>query len=107
LHERDCAADAASGNAAVGEALDGAEGAEVAEAVEVFSPAVVRRNQAQALPIAQAARVQAKDAACFFPGEALIQASGPRVAKNSAIDYAPDVNGSGEEFGVERVRRDW
>jgi len=81
LHESDCAANASSGNAAIGEALDGAESDEVAEAIEVFSPAATGRNQAQALPIAQAARVQTKDAACFFPGKTLIQASGPRVAK--------------------------
>ena len=81
LHETEGATDATRGNAAVGEAFDGAKGDEVAKAIEVFAPAGVGRNQAQALPIAQAVRVQAQNAACFFSGEALVQASGPRVAK--------------------------
>lgn len=101
LHERDGTADASRGNAAIRETLDGAKGDEVAEAVEVLTPAGVGSNQTQALPIAQAVRVQAQDTARFFSGVALVQASGPRVAKNSANDYAPDVNGSGGEIRVE------
>ena len=47
----------------------------------MLSPARAGRHQAEAFPVAQAARIHPNDAAGFFPRKALRQASGSRVKK--------------------------
>ena len=55
--QADGAADAASGNVAFGEAFEGAERYQVAEAVKPLAPARLRTHQPEPFPVAKTARL--------------------------------------------------
>jgi hypothetical protein len=54
----DSAADAAGGNVIRSDALQGAKGDQVAKTVKAFTPAGLRFDEAQALPVAETARLK-------------------------------------------------
>jgi hypothetical protein len=58
LDEFDGATDAAGGNVALGEFLNGAQGEEIAEAVKALAPTGLRSYQAQTFPVAETARLK-------------------------------------------------
>lgn len=100
-HESDGAADAFGGNAAFGDIFDGAERNQVAEIVEAFAPPRAGMNETKTLPVTQARRLDAHDAAHFPLCEAFGQTLRfPRDLRRPAevaacIDYAPRVNSQG------------
>lgn len=97
-HQCNGAADTLRGNATFGDVLDGAEGDEIAEIIEAFTPARPWMDEPKPLPISQASRLHAHDAAHFPLCEAFRQ--NPRFPSKlrrpaeaaACIDYAPRVN---------------
>jgi len=77
FHESDGASDAFGGDAILDDALDGADGHEVAEAVESFAPACFGTHQAQAFPITKTARLKTQDAPNFISRISLRQSARP------------------------------
>jgi len=77
FNKRDGAANTFSRNVILGDALDGAQGHQVAEAVESFAPAGFGTHQAQAFPIAKTVRLKAQDAPDFSSRKTLRQSARP------------------------------
>lgn len=103
-HQCDGAADTLRGNATFGDVLEGAEGDEIAEIIEAFTPARPWMDEPKPLPISQARRLDAHDAAHFPLCEAFRQ--NPRFSSKlrrpaeaaACIDYAPRVNPLPQKF---------
>ncbi len=80
FHQCDGAADTFSGDAILGDALDGAQGYEVAEAVKSLAPAGFGTHQAQTFPVAKTFRLKTQDAPNFIPRISLRQSARPPLA---------------------------
>ncbi len=80
FHQCDGAADTFGRNAILSDALDGAQGYKVAEAVKSFAPAGFGTHQAQAFPVAKTVRLKTKDAPNFIPRISLRQSARPPLA---------------------------
>ncbi len=94
FHQRDGAADTFGGDTILRDALDGAQGYQVAKAVESLAPAGFGTHQAQAFPVTKTVRLKTKDAPDFCPRISLRQSARPPLALLvvAANDYAPGVN---------------
>lgn len=77
FHQRYGAADTFSGDMILGDALNGAQGHQVAEAVEALAPAGFRTHQAQAFPVAKTVRLKTQDAPNFISRISLRQSARP------------------------------
>ena len=80
FHQGDGAANAFGGDAILGDALDGAQGDEVTEAVKSFAPARFGAYQAQTLPVAKTVRLESQDAPNFISRISLRQSARPPLA---------------------------
>jgi hypothetical protein len=80
FHQGDGAANTFGGNVILGDALDGAEGYEVAETVKSFAPAGFGAYQAETLPVAKTVRLKTQDAPNFISRISLRQ-SGRLLAR--------------------------
>ena len=96
----DGASHALRGNVIFGEPLDGAQGDEIAKAVETLSPARLGTNQPEPFPIAQAIRIHSEDASHFLPRIPLRQAWRFLSFERFSIDYAPYVNATAGRFST-------
>jgi hypothetical protein len=77
FHQGDGAANTFGGNVILGDALDGAEGYEVAETVKSFAPAGFGAYQAETLPVAKTVRLKTQDAPNFISRISLRQSGRP------------------------------
>jgi hypothetical protein len=93
FHQSDGAADTFGRDAILGDALDGAEGDEVAETVEAFAPAGFGAHQAEAFPVTKTVRLKTQDAPNFISRISLRQSGRPlaRPVVLAGNDYAPGV----------------
>lgn len=80
FHQGDGAANAFGGDAILGDALDRAQGDEVAETVKSFAPAGFGTYQAQAFPVAKTVRLKTQDAPNFISCVSLRQSARPPLA---------------------------
>jgi len=86
FHERDGAANAIGGNVILRNALDRAQGHQVAEAVESFAPAGFGPHQAQAFPVAKTVRLKTQDAPDFCTRITLRQSALPPLALSCLLE---------------------
>jgi len=77
FHQSDGAAHTIGGHAILGDALYGAQGYEIAEAVKSLAPAGFGPHQAQAFPIAKTVRLKTQDAPDFISRISLRQSARP------------------------------
>lgn len=95
-----------SGNPMFGDVFEGAERDEIAEVVEALAPTSAGPDELKPLPVTQAPRLDANDAAHFVQCETFRQtALCPResrrpaeVAACACLDYAPCVNPAEENL---------
>jgi hypothetical protein len=93
FHQSDGAAHTIGGYTILGDALYGAQGYEIAEAVKSLAPAGFGPHQAQAFPIAKTVRLKTQDAPNFISRISLRQSARPlALPVLAANDYAPRVN---------------
>ena len=81
----------------VREALQGAQGDQVAKTIESFAPARLRTDQPKPFPIAKTVRLHSQNAPNFSSRISLGQA-GKTPEKRFREDYAPFVNGCVDGF---------
>jgi len=80
FHQGDGAANTFGGDVILGDALDGAQGDQVAETVKSFAPAGFGAYQAQPLPVAKTVRLKTQDAPNFISRISLRQSARPPLA---------------------------
>jgi len=84
FHQSDGAADTIGGDAILGDALDGAQGYQIAEAVKPLAPAGFGTHQAQPFPIAKTVRLKTQDAPNFISRISLRQSARPLARPGGA-----------------------
>jgi len=77
FHQTDGAANAFGRDVILGDALDGAQGNEVAEAVKSLAPAGFGAHQAQTFPVTKTVRLKTQDAPDFSSRISLPQSARP------------------------------
>jgi hypothetical protein len=93
FHQGYSAADAFGRDVILSDALDGAQGDEVAETVEALAPAGFGAYETQTLPVAKTVRLKTQDAPNFISRISLRQSARPPLALVvlAGDDYAPGV----------------
>jgi hypothetical protein len=107
FHQGDGAANPFGRNPILGDALDRAQGNQIAETVKSLAPAGFGAYQAQAFPIAKSVRLKTQDAPHFISRISLRQSARPlaRLVVLAANDYAPAVNSCLWYLAVNKFRR--
>ena len=77
FHQRHGTAHAFGRNAILGDALDGTQGDQIAEAVKSLAPACFGMHQAQAFPVTKTVRLKTQDAPHFISRISLRQSARP------------------------------